>query len=133
MTNELLSQPVETSRELLLFGLTILGMLITILSVWSNMLTKLKNSETNLLVKLKDHEVQIIRLDRDFMALDAKHEKDMRLVREDFEQKMCEIVNNNREDHAKMFDKMERINSTISGMSAALREHLKTNDYDKNH
>lgn len=102
-------------------------MLITILSVWSNMLTKLKNSETGLLVKLKDHEVQIMRIDRDFLALEAKHEKDMRLIREDFEQKIGDIISHNREDHSKMFDKMERISSALSGMSVALREHMKEN------
>ena len=123
---------VKFTMDSVLFWVSLLGMLITILTVWSRMVNKLKDSETGLQVRLKDHEVQIIRLDRDFMALSQKHDRDMQLIREDFEKKIDEIIIHNREDHSKMFDKMERINSTMSGMSAALREHLKQTE-DKGH
>lgn len=119
---------VITYKELILFGVSTLGILITILSVWSNMITKLKNTETELLLKLKDHEVQITRIDRDFLALQAKQEKDIRLTREDFDKRMTNVIEYNRKEHSKMFGKLERISASISGLSAFMKSHIENNN-----
>lgn len=113
--------------EILVLLVAVITVAITIIKMWFSFNAKLEEHKTSVLVALKEHETKICTTMNEVSTLKVTHDADMAEVSGRFEKTYNLLRSENREDHAKLFDKLEGVNVLLSKVNTIFDQKQKRN------
>jgi len=78
-------------------------------------------------VKINENAIKILSLEKDMIVLKQDYDKQFSEIKIDFFAVVSESKRENRQDHSKLFEKLEVIGKTVVRIGTCLDTHLKEN------
>jgi hypothetical protein len=82
-------------------------------------------------VKLKALDIEVTALKNQVEEMKNKHDKDIVVIRDEFAKMVTRLHTENREDHGKVFQRLDEMNGMLAGVCATISEHTKNHNGKK--
>ena len=109
-----------------LANITISGLIefIAIILAIIGLFLKLSKDKTNIDVKINENSIKILTLEKDMLAMKSDYLNQVNDTRIEFAKMVKEFKSENREDHGKVFDKLEKINEAVTKVATSFEAHV---------
>lgn len=90
----------------------------------SGIFWKIASNDANTKIKINENTLKILNLEKEFMQMKKEHEKELSEVKERNDHIFETFRKENREEHGKIFDKLEVAVTKLSEVTASFKMHL---------
>ena len=118
--------PIVTLEMVSLF-ISMVGVGLVFIRMWFVFSSKLAQQHADILIRLKEQDIRIMQGKECVDELKKVHDQDFQILSLSSEKHLSQLHRENREDHQRLFVKLESLSESLSGVVAEVRSHTNQN------